>query len=84
MTKKTFRDHHATPVTSIRAFCLQCVGFSPKEVELCTAPECPLFPYRMGKRPTNSTKIGLTEACFIADRGNISESKIIENSEENR
>ena len=30
-----------------RIFCLQCVGWQPSEVAKCTAPSCPLFPYRM-------------------------------------
>ena len=28
------------------AFCLECVGWDKKEVTLCTAPACPLYPYR--------------------------------------
>ena len=31
-----------------RVFCLQCVGWLEREVELCTAHNCPLFPYRKG------------------------------------
>ncbi len=33
---------------AIRAHCLMCCGWQAVEVELCTAPECPLFPFRMG------------------------------------
>ena len=32
---------------AIRAQCLECVGFSSREVELCTAPACPLFAFRL-------------------------------------
>ncbi len=32
---------------AIRAFCLECVGWSSKEVKLCTSPGCPLFKYRI-------------------------------------
>ena len=35
-----------TPLTAIRAHCLECVGFVRKEVELCTSVLCPLFPFR--------------------------------------
>ena len=35
-----------SPVNAIDAFCLECVGWQPKEVTLCTAPRCPLFQYR--------------------------------------
>lgn len=31
---------------AIKAFCAECVGWDREEVRLCTAPACPLFPYR--------------------------------------
>lgn len=31
---------------AIRAHCLECVGWSPREVDRCTAPACPLYEYR--------------------------------------
>ena len=31
---------------AIRAFCLECVGYESAEVNRCTAPACPLYPYR--------------------------------------
>lgn len=40
-----------TPMRAIRRKCLDCCCYQPKEVTLCTATNCPLFPYRMGKRP---------------------------------
>ena len=33
--------------SAIRAMCLLCLGGSPKEVAACTAPDCPLFKYRI-------------------------------------
>ena len=33
--------------TAIRAFCLECVSWSPAEVAKCTALACPLHEYRM-------------------------------------
>ena len=36
---------------AIRTWCLECLGFSGHEVELCTAPNCPLFPFRLGRMP---------------------------------
>lgn len=41
---------HLTPIKAIRQKCLECSGYQPSEVRLCTAENCPLFPYRMGKR----------------------------------
>jgi len=31
---------------SNKAFCLECVSWEREEVRLCTAPACPLWPYR--------------------------------------
>ena len=31
---------------SIRSFCLECCGYSPKETSNCTSPACALFKYR--------------------------------------
>lgn len=44
-------NKHLTPIKSIRAKCLNCCCYQPVEVRLCTAVNCPLFSYRMGKRP---------------------------------
>ncbi len=33
---------------AIRAHCLMCVGWDASEVRRCSAPACPLFPYRVG------------------------------------
>ena len=44
-----------TPIKSIRAYCIECQGGSFKEVRLCTLRDCPLYAYRMGKRPSQET-----------------------------
>jgi hypothetical protein len=41
------------PVKAIRAKCLECGG-SMKEVRLCPAETCPLYPYRMGRNPNRA------------------------------
>jgi hypothetical protein len=41
-----------TPVKSIRAYCIECGDGTYKEVRLCPIPDCPLYPYRFGRRPT--------------------------------
>ena len=46
-----------TPVKAIRAKCLDCCCGQMKEVRLCTAENCPLYPYRMGKRPKREEDI---------------------------
>ena len=40
-----------TPMKAIRAKCLDCCGGVYKMVRECTAPNCPLWPYRLGRRP---------------------------------
>ena len=40
-----------SPLRAIRAFCYDCVCGSAKEIALCTAPKCPLYVFRFGKRP---------------------------------
>ena len=46
-----------TPIKAIRAYCIECSGGMTKEVKLCLVENCPLYPYRMGKRPTVDTDI---------------------------
>jgi hypothetical protein len=38
--------------SAIRKQCLSCMGGSSREVEVCTAPKCSLYPYRFGKTPS--------------------------------
>lgn len=40
-----------TPIKAIRAKCLDCSGGQYTEVTGCVAVDCPLYPYRFGKRP---------------------------------
>jgi hypothetical protein len=32
---------------AIRMMCVECMGYNPKEVELCKDTGCPLFKYRL-------------------------------------
>jgi hypothetical protein len=44
--------HEARPLLSaIREKCIECSGWSPKEVRLCRVTSCALFPFRMGSNP---------------------------------
>ena len=45
-----------TPVKAIRAKCIDCYGGSRYEVENCVTPDCPLYPYRLGKNPNRKGK----------------------------
>jgi len=35
-----------TALSAIRTFCYECMGWNHYEVEKCTTPLCPLFPFR--------------------------------------
>lgn len=48
-----------TPLSAIKAFCVDCLGRHPKLVKGCTSKNCPLYPYRTGHN-TNS-KRAMTE-----------------------
>lgn len=43
-----------TPMKSIRKKCIDCCCGQLGEVRLCPAHTCPLYPYRLGKRPVVS------------------------------
>lgn len=40
-----------TPIKAIRQHCKECCCGQVKEIKLCSIKECPLHPYRMGRRP---------------------------------
>ena len=51
----TIRDAHGgtvtvrlTPRTAIKRFCVECFGWERAEVPECSAPLCPLYPFRLG------------------------------------
>lgn len=37
-----------TPLQAIKEFCFLCCGENSAEVTRCTAPNCPLYPFRKG------------------------------------
>lgn len=41
---------------AIKAFCVDCMGNQPQFVKDCTAPECALFPYRLGREVLGAKK----------------------------
>ncbi len=54
------------PMRVMRAQCLECMGGSSADVDGCTAPECPLYPFRSGRgrRASFDRAMGL-----LADEG---------------
>ena len=45
-----------SPVKAIREFCLVCCGDSAACVKGCTATNCALYPFRLGKNPFRSKR----------------------------
>lgn len=43
-----------TPIKAIRAKCIDCCCGDKKEVRECSITDCPIWLYRMGKRPVKS------------------------------
>lgn len=41
----------ASPLKAIRKNCIACASGSLKEVRFCSVVECPLWSFRLGKRP---------------------------------
>ena len=54
-----------TPIKSIRAKCVDCCCGDLKEVRQCPITECPLWPYRMGRRPKDDEKV---DECELAQK----------------
>jgi hypothetical protein len=44
-----------TPIKAIRKKCLDCTCGQVLEIRECPVIECPLYPYRMGRRPDKAT-----------------------------
>ena len=52
-----------TPIKAIRELCIDCSGGSYKEVKYCVIQNCPVYPYRMGKRPTQVDIYTYEKSC---------------------
>lgn len=54
-----------TPLKSIREKCLECCVHQVGEVKKCTADDCSLYPFRLGKNPNrqaiNRAKVVLSK-----------------------
>jgi hypothetical protein len=59
-----------SPMTAVRAKCLDCSGGSSNEVALCTSTGCPLFVYRSGHRPKTGEAKPRSAAQIAAQAAN--------------
>ena len=48
----TFRRAYSgkSRVAAMNAFCCECMGFDAAEIRNCSAPACPLYVFRPGRR----------------------------------
>ena len=46
-----------SPLKALRLRCIDCCGGSAPEVRLCTAVDCPAWPFRMGKNPYRTKRV---------------------------
>ena len=55
--------HNKTKVMTLTArraiieFCKECMGFNANEVRRCTAPPCPLYPFRTYDKPEDTVDV---------------------------
>ena len=63
------------PVKAIRLKCIDCSGGSKKEVQLCTARNCALYPFRMGRNPFRSVR-ELSEEQRIAAAERLAKARV--------
>ena len=62
MTKQKEPGAVLTPIKAIRAKCVDCSAGSLVEVRECVIKKCPLYPYRMGRRPKENDGEGAAGA----------------------
>ena len=56
------------PIKAIRCFCIDCMGGQAREVKDCTAPNCPLYAFRMGKNPYPTRQYTEEQRQAMAER----------------
>jgi hypothetical protein len=54
---KTVTASTLNPQRAIRAKCLDCSGGSVQVVSDCSCPDCPLYPFRLGKNPMREKRV---------------------------
>ena len=57
-----------TPLSAIKAFCVDCLGGQPKLVKGCTSKNCPLWPYRTGHNTNSKRTMTEEQRQMVAER----------------
>jgi len=68
-TKSETGKARLTPLRAIRYRCLDCMVGSSDEVEKCVCPDCSLFEYRFGRRPTPEESAAVKDVRVLKGRG---------------
>ena len=50
------KNKATTPQKAIVNFCISCMGYHKSYVKDCTAPDCPLYDFRLGKNPYRKSR----------------------------
>ena len=59
-----FSKYRLIPLKAIRLNCLDCMGLQEVEVKNFTLKNCPLFPYRMGRKE----KVNVVKLSQLIDK----------------
>lgn len=61
-------SENKSPIKAIKEFCLQCCGYQSNEVKNCTAPNCPLYDFRLGKNPYAKRNYSPEQRAAMSER----------------
>ena len=53
---------------AVRAKCLDCCGGNKSVIPVCGIPNCPLYPFRLGKNPFRKREISEEERTKLSER----------------
>jgi len=74
MTRTDRKEMDASsPLRSIRAMCLECIVYVSDEVKGCTIPDCPLYPFRLGRSVKGKSRLkAINQHCRECMGGSLS------------
>ena len=56
LTKDGIQSKKLTPMSAIRAKCMECSNFQFSEINRCPVADCALWVYRLGSKPDQKGK----------------------------
>jgi len=62
LTKDGIVEKTLTPMSAIRAKCMECSNFQYSEINRCPVTDCALWAYRLGTKPDQKKKKNKTAA----------------------